>query len=88
MQAMEPLAGLVERKLGKRLSPCALWRWHSKGLRGGIRLRVMRIGRGLFCCEDWWNEFASKLNSDPSVPAATAPPAATEAELRAAGLLN
>jgi hypothetical protein len=88
MQAMEPLAGLVERKLGKRLSPCALWRWHRKGLRGGIRLRVMRIGRGLFSCDDWWNEFASKLNTEDPVFAVPIPPAATEAELRAAGLLN
>jgi hypothetical protein len=48
----------------------------------------MRIGRGLFSCDDWWNEFASKLNTEDPVFAVPIPPAATEAELRAAGLLN
>lgn len=83
-----PLTALVRRKIGRSVSPCALWRWHAKGLSNGARLQVARVGRGLYCTEQWFDEFVRRQNEAGRAPAPVAPPAATVAELQAAGLLS
>lgn len=40
---LEPAQALLKRKLGRRVSPGTLWRWHKKGCRG-IRLECLRVG--------------------------------------------
>jgi hypothetical protein len=82
-----PLSALVRRKIGRSVSPCALWRWHAKGLSNGARLQVARCGRGLYCTEEWFDEFLRQQN-EPMPSAAPAVPVATVAELQAAGLLS
>jgi hypothetical protein len=87
IEELKPLGKLVAERIGRRLSPATVWRWHSKGLANGARLRVARIGKGLFCCPRWLDEFI--LAQNPGQPIA-APPAVenpSEAQLREAGLL-
>jgi hypothetical protein len=81
----EPVSRLVQRKIGKRISPSCLWRWHAKGLADGARLRVVRIGRGLFTTEEWWEQFVA-TQQPPTSPTPKTPSASPD-ELRAAGLL-
>jgi hypothetical protein len=84
---LRPLGKLVAEKIGKRMSPAALWRWHSVGLACGARLRVQRVGGALFCRDSWWDEFLRAQQSPQSRAVAAALPNPSEAELLAAGLL-
>ena len=84
---LKPLAALVAAKLGKRMSPAALWRWHSVGLANGARLQVQRVGGALFTCERWWDAFLQAQQTPASRAVAAALPNPGEDELRAAGLL-
>jgi hypothetical protein len=84
---LRPLGKLVAEKIGKRMSPAALWRWHKTGLANGARLQVQRVGGALFCRDSWWDEFLRAQQSPQSRAVAAALPNPCEDELRAAGLL-
>jgi len=78
------VADLVQQQIGRRLSPTGLWRWTVAGVRGA-RLRTVKIGGGLYSCQAWWAEFVARQN--PESPPPPNNERATEAKLRAAGLL-
>jgi hypothetical protein len=44
---LRPVNSLVERRLGRRLSPATIWRWRTKGVRG-VRLECYLIA-GHWC---------------------------------------
>lgn len=86
-EELRPLGAVVAERIGRRLSPATVWRWHTKGLKNGARLRVARIGKGLFCCPRWLDEFIEQQNPGQAVAAPPAIANPTENELRQAGLL-
>jgi len=86
-EELRPVGAVVAERIGRRLSPASLWRWHTKGLRNGARLRVARIGKAVFTCPRWLDQFIAEQNAGQFPTAPPAVPNPTEAELREAGLL-
>jgi hypothetical protein len=44
---LELAAELLKKKLGHKISPATLWRWHKKGCRG-VRLPCKKVGGFLY----------------------------------------
>ncbi len=61
------VAELPGRLPGKKISKSTVFRWISKGVRGGIRLRTILVG-GLRCTTlVWLREFLDALNGQEEV---------------------
>lgn len=86
-EELAPLGKLVADRIGRRIAPCTLWRWHSRGLANGAKLRAVKVGKSLFCCPRWLDEFIEQQNPGQAVAAPHAIANPTETELRQAGLL-
>jgi len=86
-EELAPLGKLVAERIGRRIAPCTLWRWHSKGLANGAKLRAVKVGKSLFGCPRWLDEFILAQNPGQAIAAPPAVENPTEAQLRAAGLL-
>lgn len=46
---------------GRQPSPSTVWRWMSSGLRGGVKLRHVRIGHRTVTTRPWLDEFFQAL---------------------------
>lgn len=101
----EPLLSLSEAARaippidGKRPHPSTLFRWMTEGVRGGVKLEFVRVGRRICTTEKALNRFFKALadapmpQSEPVLPRARTANQRTRAieeakqELRAAGAL-
>ena len=49
---LRPVHTVIAERLGRRVSPTTLWRWHQKGVRSRlgevVRLECVRVG-GVLC---------------------------------------
>lgn len=91
---LKPAAALLAKRLGRRINPATMWRWHRKGCRG-VKLECLRVGGILQTSDAAVTAFIVGQNpgSQPEaeVPSPDIPPArpVTRArKLEAAGLIG
>ena len=54
---------LPSRRSGRRLTRSTLYRWALRGTRGGrVTLKTVRIGGGIFTCDQFVHEFMRALD--------------------------
>lgn len=71
----------LARREGIHAATC--WRWMQHGLRGGIRLRSIRVGGRRYILESDWLEFSAALNADLIEAPADSSPTHSAATARA-----
>lgn len=85
---LRPIHGLIEARIGKRISAPCLWRWVHKGV-NGVRLETVRIGGRQFSTEAALTRFFELQNVPPEqvqdAPEGRTPE--TAGKLAAAGLV-
>jgi hypothetical protein len=82
---LKPAAELLKARLGHRVSPATLWRWHKHGTRG-TRLECVRVGGLLHTTTEALAEFIRGQNPE-AVPTARTRSATTARRLQEAGLV-
>jgi len=69
---LRPLADYSERlpssRRGKQFHRSTLWRWFSRGVRGGIALETQRLGGCRYTCDVWVAEFMRATTAADSLP--------------------
>jgi hypothetical protein len=79
---------LPPRPNGRRLHFSTIWRWATRGVRGGIRLATVRIGGATYTSREAIQRFADELADAPTPgrpnrPADASPRARSAAHRRA-----
>jgi hypothetical protein len=78
---LAPARALLKAKLGRRISPGTLWRWHRKGTRG-CRLDCVMVGGMLHTTPAAVADFIRGQNPDRDEQQHTAPAARQSRSLR------
>lgn len=99
---IQPVRELLGGILKKKIHPATIWRWTRQGMKNGARLEVVRIGKQLYSTAEAVRQFSAACAADGemiempadgcealevSVIPGRAQVRATDADLRAAGIL-
>ncbi len=85
LEAVPRVCHLPGRRPGRSLSVQSIYRWATKGLRGGsLRLRSVLVGGHRCTTREWWEDFLNGLNADGAHADATVLPRTPGRRARAA----
>lgn len=90
-ERLYPLSRIAKRvprrRRGRKCATSTLYRWATRGLRGGIRLETLRVGGSLCTSMEALQRFFARLSMSSVAPAVDSSPRAevVESELLARG---